>query len=92
MLTLFGPNPFKPVLRLVFLAIPERRTITPHTTNSVLFPPDRPFTVELQSRLIAESREPIDFLVEYQVLWENASVPVFILEIETGPKLDLVSV
>ena len=60
---------------------------------NVLFPPDSPFTVEPQSRLIiAESREPIDFLVEYQVLWENANVPVFILEIETGPKLGLVSV
>ncbi|KAI9511913.1 hypothetical protein F5148DRAFT_1167416 [Russula earlei] len=52
----------------------------------VLFPPDGPFAVGPQKHLIAESR---DFLVEYQVFWGD--VPVFILEIKTGPELGLVS-
>lgn len=56
---------------------------------NVLFPPDGPFTVGPQTHPIAESRESINFLVEYQVFWGDA--PVFILEIKTGPKLGLVS-
>ena len=54
-----------------------------------LFPPDSPFTVGPQAHIIAESRESIDFLVEYQVFWGD--VPVFILGIKTGPKLGLMS-
>jgi hypothetical protein len=56
---------------------------------NVLFPPDGPFTVGPQTYQIAESRESIDILVEYQVFWGDA--PVFILEIRTEPKLGLVS-
>ena len=56
---------------------------------NVLFPPDGPFTVGQQTHPIAESRESIDFLVEYQVFWGD--VLVFILEIKAGPKLGLVS-
>lgn len=54
-----------------------------------LFPPDGPFTVGPQTHPIADSREFINFLVEYQVF--SGDVPVFILEIKTGPKLGLVS-
>ncbi|KAF8222530.1 hypothetical protein L208DRAFT_1413296 [Tricholoma matsutake] len=54
-----------------------------------LFPVDSPFTVGPQTHPIAESRESIDFIVEYQVFWGDA--PVFILEIKTGPKLGLLS-
>ena len=56
---------------------------------NVLFPPDGPFTVGPQTHSIAESREYIDFMIEYQVFWGDA--PVFILEIKAGPKLGLVS-
>jgi len=42
-----------------------------------------------QIHSIAESRESIEFQVEYQVFWGDA--PVFILKIQTGPKLGLVS-
>ncbi|KAF8228267.1 hypothetical protein L208DRAFT_1404198, partial [Tricholoma matsutake] len=42
-----------------------------------------------QTHPIAESRESIDFIVEYQVFWGDA--PVFIVEIKTGPKLGLLS-
>lgn len=54
-----------------------------------LFPVDSPFTVGPQTHQIAESREYIDFIVEYKVFWGDA--PVFILEIKSGPKLGLLS-
>jgi hypothetical protein len=54
-----------------------------------LFPVDSPFTVGLQVHPITESRESINFIVEYQVFWGVA--PIFILEIKTGPKLGLLS-
>jgi hypothetical protein len=56
---------------------------------NILFPADGPFTVGPRTRPIAEPRDFIDFVVEYQVFWGDA--PVFILEIKTGPKLGLVS-
>ena len=56
---------------------------------NVLFPVDGPFTIGPWSLPILESHKSINFLVEYQVFWGDALV--FILEIKTGPKLDLVS-
>lgn len=51
--------------------------------NTLSFPPDGLFTVGPQTHPTAESRESIDFMVEYQVFWGDTSI--FILEIKTGP-------
>ena len=54
-----------------------------------LFPADTPFTVAPQSYPLPESRESLDFLIEYQILLDN--VPVFILEIKSITKFAFVS-
>lgn len=54
-----------------------------------VFPVDSDFTVAPQSYPIPQSRDSIDFVIEYMVLLNNT--PVFILEIKEPGKIELLS-
>ncbi|KAJ7656644.1 hypothetical protein B0H17DRAFT_360270 [Mycena rosella] len=54
---------------------------------SYLFPPASDFTVVPQSYLLSTSRETADFVVEYEILYNN--VPVLIVEIKPPGNLRL---
>jgi hypothetical protein len=54
-----------------------------------IFPVDSDFTVAPQSYPIPQSRDSIDFIIEYVVLLNN--MPVFILEIKEPSRIDLLS-
>lgn len=54
-----------------------------------VFPVDSDFTVAPQSYPIPQSRDSVDFVIEYMVLLDN--IPVFILEIKEPSKIKLLS-
>jgi hypothetical protein len=54
-----------------------------------VFPVESDFTVAPQSYPVPNSRDSIDFVIEYMVLSNN--MPVFILEIKEPKKIDLLS-
>jgi hypothetical protein len=54
-----------------------------------LFPADTPFTVAPQTYPIPDSRESLDFLIEYQILLEDD--PVFVLEIKSTARFGFAS-